>query len=111
MVNRFIRTLPITPTGNYTLEVIAQIKAIPNDDIKYTDEEIAWIYRALEHLNYFEIHTHDIVIYKTYPGENGIDEIFTARLWAAKDYAKLRREQVNEQLRIALRSRVSLPSN
>ena len=104
MVNRFIRTLPIKPTGNYTLKIIAEIKAIPNDDITYTRSEIRWMRRALELLDWFEVRAEKIVINKTYPNDTGVDVIFTIHLHAA-DYTKLRREQITEQLRIAIQSR------
>lgn len=52
MINRAIRTLPFPPVSNYTPEVIAHIKAIPDENIEYTESEIAWMHRALDNLDY-----------------------------------------------------------
>ena len=55
MVNRSIRTLPYPASSFYTHEIIKLIKAIPNDDIEYDDEDIAWMNRSMKNLDCFEL--------------------------------------------------------
>ncbi len=47
-----IRKLPFPLTSHFTREVVKKIMEIPNDEIKYTDEEIQWMQRAVENLDY-----------------------------------------------------------
>ena len=54
---RAIRKLPFPPTSHFTLEVVRQIKAIPDEKIQYTEEELAWIVRAIENLDYMIAHS------------------------------------------------------
>ena len=50
MIHRAIRNLPIEPKSCFDSRVIQQIKAITEDEIKYTKAEVDWMYRALENL-------------------------------------------------------------
>ncbi len=54
MINRVIGILPFPPVSAYTLEIIRQIKAIPDKDIEieYTESEIKWMNRAIQNLDY-----------------------------------------------------------
>ena len=52
MINRGLATLPFPPTSYFSHETVKQIKAIPDDEIKYTEEEVAWLKRALQNLDY-----------------------------------------------------------
>ena len=38
--------------STYTFEIIVQIEAIPDEDIEYTEDEIAWMHRAIQNLDY-----------------------------------------------------------
>ena len=53
---RAIRGLPFPLTSHFTLEVVRQIKAIADEKIQYTEEELAWIARAIENLDYMIVH-------------------------------------------------------
>lgn len=103
MIDRVIRTLPFPLTSTYTLEIIKQIKAIPDENIEYTDSEIAWLNRALENLNCMITHSKslkldkEMIIKKTYPGDNGTDEIAVIRL-CYMEIMEQRRAQIKTAL-------------
>ena len=52
MRDRAIRVLPFPPTSYFNREVVDAIKAIPDDKIQYTKEEVAWMERALANLHF-----------------------------------------------------------
>ena len=52
MNNRAIRELPFPRLSHFTSEMIKQIKAIPDDEIRYTEKELAWMERAVQNLDY-----------------------------------------------------------
>lgn len=44
------RDLVTVKNGKFTPEIVAQIKAIPDEVILYTDEQVAWMERVLVNL-------------------------------------------------------------
>jgi hypothetical protein len=52
MNNRYMRKLPFPPTSNFTPEVVRQIKAIHDEVIEYSEDELAWMERAVQNLNF-----------------------------------------------------------
>ena len=56
MINRAIRTLPFPLVSTYTREIVAKIKSIPDENIEYTESEIAWMNRAIQNLEYMFAH-------------------------------------------------------
>ena len=83
MINRAVRILPFPPTSVYTLEVVAQIKAIPHEDIKYSDSEIEWMKRALQNLDYM------LAQAKRFCLDDSIEHINLRREWIEKTLASL----------------------
>lgn len=85
MTNRAIRELPYPASSYISSEMVGEIKAIADDDIRYTDEEVAWMQRALIDLKYWlaEAKRHG----------RGTDSIY------------IRIAQVQEQLKVALDQR------
>lgn len=51
MHNRYIRDLPFPPTSFFSPEMVRQIKAIPLEDIPYSEEEITWMERAVSDMD------------------------------------------------------------
>ncbi len=47
-----IGILPFPLTSHFTVEIVRQIKAIPDEEMGYTEADIAWYERAIENLNY-----------------------------------------------------------
>ena len=52
MINRGLATLPFPLASHFTHDMVRQIKAIQDDEIKYTEEEVAWLRRALQNLDH-----------------------------------------------------------
>ena len=50
MINRSIRVLPFPLVSCITPELVRQIKAIPDDKVEYSQEEIEWLKRAVSNL-------------------------------------------------------------
>ena len=67
--------------------MILKIRAIPNDDIKYTENEIEWMHRAIKNLDCFYDHA------KQYGSGKSMVSII------------LRKEQIKSQLEAALLDR------
>jgi len=65
MTNRAIRVLPFPPVERITTEIVAQIKAIPDEDIEYSIKEIAWMHRSLENLDYMQMEAERLELSET----------------------------------------------
>ena len=52
MINRYIRNLPVEAVSYINRDMIKLIKSIPDDKIEYSQEEIEWMKRALQNLEY-----------------------------------------------------------
>lgn len=50
--NRSLRILPFRQVSHFTLDIVREIKAIPDEDIVYSKEELKWMERAVENLDY-----------------------------------------------------------
>ena len=65
MVNRAIRKLPFREISRITPKIVAEIKAIPDDDIEYSIKEIAWMHRSLENLDYMQMEAERLELSET----------------------------------------------
>jgi hypothetical protein len=55
VIHRSIRVLPVPLASEITLETVREIKAIPDDEIQYTQEEVDWMVRALQNLEHMRL--------------------------------------------------------
>ena len=46
------RDLPYPASKRITVEMVREIKRIPNDEIRFTETQVAWMHRVLENLKY-----------------------------------------------------------
>ncbi len=53
---QMLPTLPFPPTSAFTPEIVRQIKSIPDDEIRYSQEEVDLLERAIENLDFMMLH-------------------------------------------------------
>lgn len=49
------RDLPYPPVSYISQEMVKEIKAIPDDEARFTETQVAWMHRVLENLEYLLI--------------------------------------------------------
>jgi hypothetical protein len=54
---QLLPTLPYPPRSTFTREMVREIKAIPNDEIRYSQEEVELLERAIQNLDFMLEHS------------------------------------------------------
>ncbi len=46
------RDLPVPASGRITVEMVREIKAIPDEETRFTEAQVAWMRRVIENIDY-----------------------------------------------------------